>query len=454
MREKVVVTDPQQLRELQESRLRATLQLCEQAHPFYRRRWADAGVRVADIRTLDDLESMPLTTKADFMSGPESFLLDAKAMPDAPLEVRTVWNIAYTTGTTSGRPSPFFNTTHDHYLIAEQARVCAEAEGVRPDDIFGNLYPLTRIPHGGYASVPRTAEVLGIPVVTALTGATYPEFPIHRSVTQAIRVIAAGNASILWGVPSFLRRFLRQVRDEGVRLPNARMIMTSGEAVSPNLKQEFLDHLRAFGADDPQVRVRYAATEMQGGLVQCCNDGEPHNVVPDLYYFEVVDPDTGKRVPEGEEGQIALTHLHRRGTVFVRYLVGDLIGLKTENCPHCGRYGERIVIPPHRTGDLVKIKGMLVNPHVVFDLLQADRSIHEYQIVIRKEDEADADSMDEFVVRLEADDADRERLAEAVPGLVRDAVMVRPVVEFAATGEIHDIVKNAKARRLIDQRSH
>ena len=449
-----VDNDIAQLNELRSTRLRATLDLCAQASPFYSKRWAEAGVDLANVHTVDDLEALPLTTKADFMNGPESFLLDPTRIPDAPLEIRTVWNTAYTTGTTTGRPSPFFNTTHDFFLITNQARVCAEAEGLHRGDSIGNLYPLTHVPHGGFASTIRAAEVLGIPIVAGLTGAPYPEFPIHRSVTEALAVMEAANPSVLWGVPSFLRRFLRRAREEGVNLSNVRMIMTSGEAVSDNLRDEYLDHLRAFGATDPQVRVRYAATEMQGGFVQCRNDGEPHNPTPDLYYFEVVDPDTGKRVPEGEEGQIALTHLHRRGTVFIRYLIGDLIGLRTEHCPYCGRYGERIVIPPHRTGDLIKVRGMLINPHIIFDLLQADRTIREYQIVIRKEDEADPDSMDAMVIKLEADDTEHQRLADAVPALVREAVMVRPTVEFAGEGEIHDILKTAKARRLIDQRAH
>jgi phenylacetate-coenzyme A ligase PaaK-like adenylate-forming protein len=120
------------------------------------------------------------------------------------------------------------------------------------------------------------------------------------------------------------------------------MAVLTGESVSAALQEELAEHLHAFGAEDPQVRVRYSFTEMQGGLVQCCNGAAAQNLAPDLYYLETVDPKTGARVPEGEEGAIALTHLHRRGTVCLRYLVGDLVGMRTEHCPHCGRLGERI----------------------------------------------------------------------------------------------------------------
>ncbi|MEE9275872.1 MAG: AMP-binding protein [bacterium] len=444
--------DPERLRALREERLRRTAALCAQAHPFYRRRFEEAGAGPEDLRTLEDLEKFPLTRKSDFMDDPEAFRLDPAALGELPFEERTLWNVAYTTGTTSGRPSPFFNTTHDQYHIMLQARVCNEVEGLRRGDLIANLYPLSPMPLGGFLCCVRSAEIMGLPVVSALTGSPHPDYPVRRSLDEAVDCVAAADPTVLWGVPSFVRRFLRRARELGAALPRARMVLTTGEAVSAALREEYLDHLRHFGAEDPQVRARYAATEMQGGLVQCVNGAAPHNVVPELYFLEVVDPETGRRLPEGEEGHVALTHLHRRGTVFLRYLIGDLIGLREEACPHCGRLGERIVRAPYRTGDLIKIKGMLINPEIVFETLSAERAIREFQIVLRKSDPGDPDSMDEFLVRLEADGADREWLAREAPGWVQKAVMVRPRVEFAAPGEIHDPMRDIKARRLVDER--
>ena len=110
---------------------------------------------------------------------------------------------------------------------------------------------------------------------------------------------------------------------------------------------------------------------MQGGLVQCAEDAPAQNVTPDLYHLEVVDPETGRRLPDGESGMLAITHLHRRGTVLLRYLVGDIVTLSREPCPLCGRIGERVVATPRRTGNLVKCRGMLVNTDVVIDVLSA-----------------------------------------------------------------------------------
>ena len=443
----------ERLRGLREERLRRTVALCAKAHPFYRGRFEEEGIDPEGIRTLADLEKLPLTQKSDFMDDPASFLLDPALAGDLSFEERTLWNIAYTTGTTSGRPSPFFNTTHDQYHIMMQARACNEAEGLRPGDSIANLYPLSPMPLGGYLCCVRSAEIMGLPSVSALTGRPHPDYPVRRNLDEAVDVVEAAGVTVIWGVPSFVRRFLRHARERGARLDRARMVLTTGEAVSAGLREEYMDHLRHFGAKDPQVRARYAATEMQGGLVQCCNEALPHNIVPELYYLEVVDPETGRRVPEGGEGNIALTHLHRRGTIFLRYLIGDLIALRLEECPHCGRLGERIVAPPRRTGDLVKVKGMLINPDAVFEPLSADRGIREYQLVIRKREAGDPDSMDEFIVRIEADESERERLAGEVPAMVQRAVMVTPRVEFAAEGEIHDPMENVKARRLVDLRA-
>jgi len=444
--------DSNALRELREERLRGTVELCFDAHPFYRRQYRQLGLRPRDIQSLDDLQKLPLVRKADYMANPEDFRLQAADVPGLSFEEKTFWNVAYTTGTTSGKPSPFFNTTHDHYQNLLQSGRCAEAEGIRRGDLIANLIPLSAVPTGGFLIVGRTGDALGVPVVSAMTGAKHPAYPIRRTLDEAIDCLVAADPTVFWGIPSFVRHFFRRARERGVKFSRARMALVAGEPTSVALRSELMEHLRAFGAEDPQVRVRYSFTEMQGGFVQCCNEAPAQNVTPDLYFLEVVDPETGKRVPEGTEGAMALTHLHRRGTVFLRYLVGDLVALRMGVCPHCGRLGEQIVQSPRRTGSLLKVKGMLINPDLVLEALSADRAIREYQLIVRKSDPADPDSMDSLVVRLEADAPARERLAAEIPALVQQICMVRPELEFAGPGEIHDRLNNLKTRMVIDER--
>ena len=101
---------------------------------------------------------------------------------------------------------------------------------------------------------------------------------------------------------------------------------------------------------------------------------------------------------------------------------------------------------------MLKVKGMLINPELVLEALSADRAIREYQLIVRKSDPTDPDSMDSLVVRLEADAQARERLTAEIPAIVQQACMVRPEVEFAGPGEIHDRLKHLKSRMVIDER--
>lgn len=446
------MTDPQRLRALQQERLARMLDLCAAAHPFYRRRFAELGLNAREIRSLDDLQKLPPTRKTDYMAAPEQFRLDPLLMPGLPLQETTLWNVAFTTGTTSGRPSPFFNTTHDQLAIMLQARTAALVEGFRPDDLLANLIPLPPMPTGGYLVVPRTADAIGIPVIHALTGARHPEFPIHRGLDEAIDLLVGAGPTVFWGIPSFMRRFFRRVKERGLSFPRARMIVTSGEPVSTAMQDELLEHLRSFGCTDPQLRLRYSFTEMQGGFVQCCNGGTLHNVSPDLYYLEVVEPGSGERMADGGSGALAVTHLNRRGTVMLRYLVGDTVSLKMEACPHCGTLGDRLVARPARSDALVKVKGLLINPALVADALTGDPAIREFQLAAIKAIPDDPDSPDILELRIETDEGHREALEARLPDLVQRLVLVRPVVRFARPGELYDPMRNLKARRFADER--
>ena len=434
---------------VRDTRLQRTLQAVALAHPFYRRRFGELGFAPGDIRTLDDLHRLPLTTKDDYIADPESFRLRADDLPaDFGVTERVIWDIAYTTGTTAGRPSPFYNTTHDAYAIWDQARRCNEAEGVRPDDRIANLYPIADFPTGAFLSVARSAMIGGLPVSPCTTGLAQSEFKVRHSLAEAVAKVQAARPTILWGVPSFVRRFLEEAGRSGADFSAVRLVITSGEPMPPALRTEIRERLARFGAGPIDIRARYAFTEMQGGLVQCAEDAPAQNVVPDLYHLEAVEPETGRRVADGEPGMLAITHLHRRGTVLLRYLVGDMVTLSHEPCAICGRAGERVVATPQRTGNLVKCRGMLVNVDVVADTVQALPGVSEFQIVFRRDERPGA--MDEMVLRIEhAEDAG---LRETATARVRQAVSLRPEIEFVARGALYDHEQSIKTKRVLDLR--
>lgn len=430
-------------------RFRRTMQAVCAASPFYRRRLADAGLVADDFRTIDDLERLPLTGKSDYIADPEAFRLEPDALPEgSTVEERVVWDIAYTSGTTGGKPSPFYNTTHDIYGILDQARRCNEAEGLLPTDRIANLYPVAAFPTGAFLSVIRSGMIGGQPVVHGLTGAANSDFRVRNSTAEAIARIEPVRPTVLWGVPSFVRRFIGEAAEKGADFSDVRLVITSGEPVPLRLRDELRANLQAMGAGDIGFRARYAFTEMQGGLVQCADDSAPQNITPDLYFLETVNPETGKRIPYGEEGHLAITHLHRRGTVMLRYIVGDVVTLSLEPCPVSGRHGERVVVTPRRTGNLVKCRGMLVNTDVVLDYLASLPDVADFQIEFARADAPGA--MDDMVIRLETGGSDA--LRATVTESLRNAVSMRPTVEFVARGTLYDQRRSIKARRIIDSR--
>lgn len=442
-------------------RLGRTLRAVSAAHPFYRERFRNLGIEAGDIRTVDDLAALPATTKEDFIADPDAFRLRADDLPpDFSAEERVLWDIAYTTGTTSGRPSPFYNTTHDAYAILDQARRCNEAEGFLPEDRVANLYPVAGFPTGAFLSVVRSTMIMGLPVVHGLTGSANSEFKVRNSLAEALDNIQRFQPTVLWGVPSFVRRFLDEARLRRASLASVRLVVTSGEPVSAALRNEMREQLAVAGAGPVKILARYAFTEMQGGFVQCDEDTKPQNAVPDFYYLEVIDPESGLRRSDGEDGMLAITHLHRRGTVLLRYLVGDVVTLSREPCPVCGRLGERIVTTPRRIGALVKCRGMLVNTDLVVETLSAIEGLGEFQLLFRREDRLGA--MDEMVVRIEFDESEglaarpsrgtRDNMRDEVVRRVRDAVSLRPEVEFEARGVLYDQERSIKAKRVVDSR--
>jgi phenylacetate-CoA ligase len=441
---------------IREERLALTLRAVAAAHPFYRARFRELKIDVRDIRTLDDLQALPLTDKGDYIADPEAFRLRGDDLPEEfSAEERVLWDVAYTTGTTSGKPSPFYNTTHDMYAVMDQARRCNEAEGLTSSDRVANLYPVANFPTGAFLSVVRSTMIAGLPVVHGLTGAATSEFKVRNSLAEAIDKVERLRPTVLWGVPSFIRRFLEEARLRGKDFSAVRLVLTSGEPAPAPLRAEMREQLARMGAGTVEVRARYAFTEMQGGLVQCAEHAAAQNICPDLYYLEVVDPDTKQRLPDGESGLLAITHLHRRGTVLLRYLVGDMVTLSREPCPVCGRFGERVVATPRRVGGLVKCRGMLVNTEVILDALSAIEGIGEFQIVFKREDRPGA--MDEMAIRVEYGAGDNrsdaaQALRETITQRVRQAVSLRPEVVFEQRGAIHD-QKSIKVKRVVDLRA-
>ena len=290
-----------EIRRVQNELLTRQIALCARGHPYYHKRWADARIDAAAIRTIDDLESLPLTPKHDLMADPEAFRLRC---PDLPLHERALWEVNYTTGST-GEPTPLYVTTHDYHAYLLQARRVAEISGINDRDILANLFPLTQAAMGAFSRSAPNAYASGAAVVGALTGAPHGDFDVHRPLDDAVRLVERHRATVLWGVTSFVRRVIMRAAEMGADFRCVRMCGVTGEASSPAMRADMRQRLRDMGAVKPVIFDRYGSTET-GGLAQCHEDGDWHNPAPEVIFHEVVDPESGRRLPDGERGALAI----------------------------------------------------------------------------------------------------------------------------------------------------
>ena len=440
---------PEAVRALQDALLRRMVALCYEAHPFYAAAMRRAGIEPRHIQGCADLVRLPPASKTDFLADPEAFRLDPAKLP---VREGTLWKVLYTTGTTTGRPAPVYVTAHDHFAYMFGFKDRQDIIGLRETDRLMNLFPLTNFPLGAFARAADEVAAVGASIAYGHTGRAEMDFPLNRSMDEAVAAITRHRVTVLWGVAGFVRRVLIRAKDLGADLSSVRMVMTTGEAASPAMRADFRRRMADLGCADTVVINRYGSTEQGGTMIECCDGSGFHSVLPDQLFHEVVDPATGARLPDGQAGHLAVTHLNRRGTVFLRYLVGDIASLDHNVCPHCGRTSVRMSSSPVRSGDIVKIKGALVNLGNLKSELDRKQEIDEYQIVVRPEDETDAFSMDELLIRLApARDSDGS-VAEQIAAEVMRLTNLRPRVEIVDRDDIFNPLTASKPRRIVDAR--
>jgi phenylacetate-coenzyme A ligase PaaK-like adenylate-forming protein len=406
------------------------MDLVADRHPFYRALMAQRGLVRADFGTLADLAKLPVTTKQDLMDHADDFVLKREGLDE---EVQAVWDVMYTTGSTSGVPTPFVSTSFDFFNILLLNRNMLLLRGVGADDIIANLFPLTRRPHGAFTRAQQAPAVMNIPVVAALPGNPSPHFTLGNSTEKAVRVVERSRATLLWGVPSFIRRLLQTAQTMDADFAAVRMVFVTGEALYAEARGDLIERLVALGARDPVISGSYGMTEMQGGLVECPTGNGFHNPLPDQFLVEIVDPETHQPVPEGTEGLVLLTHLNRRGTVLLRYAVGDVSALTHDVCPGCGATTERLIATPRRADALVKIKGMLVNPEPLLARLSGDKAITAFRLTVEHADPADPLSADVLRLRVAPADtagAGTAALPERLSHLVKSETGITPEFEL------------------------
>src|SRR5690606_22991386 len=210
-----------------------------------------------------------------------------------------------------------------------------------------------------------------------------------------VRFLERLKPDALIGMPTFIYHVLQIAVERGLSAPNLRKIVLGGEKVPPGTRRKLRALCAELGAGKVDVMATYGFTEAKMAWPECPGHGlaDPpgYHLSPDLGIVEIIDPETGLNVGEGEPGEIVFTPLDSRGSVVLRYRTGDHIsgGLVHAPCPACGRSAPRLVGEISRVTDIRrlrigKVKGTLVNFNELENLLDNLEHVGTWQIELRK----------------------------------------------------------------------
>jgi phenylacetate-coenzyme A ligase PaaK-like adenylate-forming protein len=413
--------------------------------PFYRRLFEEAGVDPASLREPEDLARIPFTSKEmiapstenpnrprDLILQPtrelmrrhwpkgrllalavEGWLRGAGVVRDrlAKEEYRPV-SVFFTTGRTA-LPTAFVLTRYDLQILEEVGRrIVAVAQINEAEDKILNLFPYA--PHLAFWQVYYVG--VGSSVFTLNTGGG--KVMGTEGILQAIQKV---RPAYLVGIPGYVYHVLREAHERSADLSFVKGLALGGDQVTPGYRRRVKEILEMMGARRPRVTSVLGFTEARKCWSECPGEGASgFHTYPDLELIELVDPQTGAPVGPGETGELVYTSLDGRGSCILRYRTGDLVvgGMTHEPCPYCGRTVPRLAsqlerVSQHKSFQLSKLKGTLVNLNVLKEEIEQDQRIEEWQLVIKKRGD-DPFDIDELHLNL--------ALAPGVPEAEADAV--------------------------------
>jgi phenylacetate-CoA ligase len=415
------------LTELQNERLRATVQTAYEEVPFYRDAFDEGGLSPDDIAGVEDLNRLSFTTKEDFRD----------EYPDGLFAVNwgDVRRIHASSGTT-GKPKIVSYTEADLDVWREVMARSLHAAGIRDDDVVQNAYGYGLFT-GGLGFHDGTEE-LGATVIPVGGGNT----PRQISLLEDL------ESDVLSCTPSYCLYLAEQAEERGLDIRDlpVSIVVIGAEPFTDPMREEIEAELGVTAVDI------YGLSEIigPGVSIECAEVQEGLHVWEDHFYPEVIDPDTGEVLPEGEEGELVLTTLTKEALPVLRYRTGDITSLNYETCG-CGRTPVRMDNVTGRTDDLLIVRGINVYPSQIEAVLVDFESVApHYRIDLRREGQLD--TMEITVEHHEHFDGSREQLERRLRDALEETLNVRPD-EFNVVGPgVIDRSEVGKVQRVFDHR--
>ncbi len=407
---------------LQLKRLKATLRRAYENVPHYRKSFDAAGVHPDDCRRLEDLAKFPFTAKADLRDNYPF------GMFAAPRE--QVVRIHASSGTT-GKPTVVGYTANDISTWADVMARSIRAAGGRPGMICHVAYGYGLFTGGLGAHY--GAERLGMTVV-----------PVSGGMTERqVQLIQDFKPDVIMVTPSYALAILDEFRRQGLdpRRSSLKVGIFGAEPWTNAMRQEIEQ------AFDMHAVDIYGLSEVIGPGVanECVETKDGLHIWEDHFYPEIIDPETGAVLPDGERGELVFTSLTKEAMPVIRYRTRDL----TRLLPGTARSMRRMEKVTGRTDDMMIVRGVNVFPTQIEEkLLELQALSAHYQIVLTREGR-----LDEMEVKVEARpgaedaaDADARRLASRI----KETIGVSAAVTVLQPGGIER--SQGKAKRIVDLR--
>jgi phenylacetate-CoA ligase len=419
--------DRQGIEALQLERLQKTVKHCMNS-PFYKKRFEENGLTPESIRSLEDLQKIPFTTKQD--------LRDNYPFGIASVPLEKAVRLHSSSGTT-GNPTVILHTQKDLDEWANAVARCLHMVGLRPGDVFQNSSGYGMFTGG--LGFQYGAERLGMLTVPAAAGNT----------KRQLKFITDFGTTALHAIPSYVTRLYEVMQEMGIDPQRDTKLKTLVIGAEPHSEEQRRRIEEMMGV---KAYNSFGMSEMCGpGVAFECQEQNGLHIWEDYYIVEIIDPDTLQPVPEGEVGELVLTTINREAMPLLRYRTRDLTRILPGECP-CGRHHKRLDRMKGRSDDMIILKGVNIFPIQIETILMQFKELSSnYLITLETKDTNDEMTVEVELEQLFTDDYARlHSLTKEITRLLKDEILVTPHVRLVPKGTLPQ--SEGKAVRVKDLR--
>ena len=412
---------------IQSKRLRKLVERCYNNVPLYKQRMDEYGILPGDIKDIDDVKKLPFTTKQDLR---DTYPFGLFAVPRENLA-----RIHASSGTTGKQTVVGYTKADVDAWAIGAARSIVMAGGTKAD--------LVHVSYGyglftGGLGLHYGAEKLGATAIPVSSGNT----------KRQVQILQDYGSDIIACTPSYAMYIGETVRDMGIdpKTLRVRAGIFGAEPWTEEMRRE-IERLLAIEAFDI-----YGLSEIAGPGVACeCHEHNGLHINEDMFYPEVIDPDTGEVLPDGVYGELVFTCIGKEALPLMRYRTRDICSLDHTPCG-CGRTLVRMSKPRGRTDDMLIIRGINVFPSQIESVLLELGMDPNYQLVVDR-----VDNLDKLEVQVEMNESmfgDTVRSLESIEHRISAALQSTLII--VAKVRLLDPKSlprsEGKAKRVIDKR--